>query len=302
MTAERERRLEPGLRRREQPGAPDAVRRLGRRLRPGPRGLRLHLPGADRGAGGAACARARPADPRCRRRHRHPRRRSCMRWATTGWSRSTCPTACSRSRGARASIGAQEPDARPAARLRRRQLRRRDLGGRADRRPRPAREPRRAGARDAAGRPRHLHAERAGLRGRRLQGRSSTRSRPAGRWQAVDVDPPLAGAAECARRARPRLARLCLPGARREVRHEPAPIDFYFEFASPYGYLASTQIDAIGARHGREVAWHPIMLGAAFKETGARPLMQTPLKGPYLRHDVPRFARLLGVPFTASRR
>jgi 2-hydroxychromene-2-carboxylate isomerase len=75
------------------------------------------------------------------------------------------------------------------------------------------------------------------------------------------------------------------------------PIDFYFEFASPYGYLASTQIDQIGARHGREVAWHPIMLGAAFKETGARPLMHTPLKGPYLLHDVPRFARLLGVPF-----
>jgi 2-hydroxychromene-2-carboxylate isomerase len=78
-----------------------------------------------------------------------------------------------------------------------------------------------------------------------------------------------------------------------------APIDFYFEFASPYGYLASTQIDAIGARHGRAVAWHPIMLGAAFKETGAKPLTQTPLKGPYLLHDAPRFARLLRVPFTA---
>ena len=77
-----------------------------------------------------------------------------------------------------------------------------------------------------------------------------------------------------------------------------APIDFYFEFASPYGYLASTQIEALAARHGRTVAWHPIMLGAAFKETGARPLMQTPLKGPYLLHDVPRFARLLGVPLT----
>ena len=76
------------------------------------------------------------------------------------------------------------------------------------------------------------------------------------------------------------------------------PIEFYFEFASPYGYLASTQIDEIGARHGREVAWHPIMLGAAFKETGARPLTETPLKGPYLLHDVPRFARLLGVPLT----
>jgi 2-hydroxychromene-2-carboxylate isomerase len=40
------------------------------------------------------------------------------------------------------------------------------------------------------------------------------------------------------------------------------------------------------------------MLGAAFKETGARPLTQTPLKGPYLLNDVPRFARLLGVPLT----
>jgi 2-hydroxychromene-2-carboxylate isomerase len=76
------------------------------------------------------------------------------------------------------------------------------------------------------------------------------------------------------------------------------PIDFYFEFASPYGYLASTRIDAVAERHGRAVAWHPIMLGAAFKETGARPLTQTPLKGPYLLHDVPRFARLLGVPLT----
>jgi 2-hydroxychromene-2-carboxylate isomerase len=78
-----------------------------------------------------------------------------------------------------------------------------------------------------------------------------------------------------------------------------AAIDFYFEFASPYGYLASTQIEDLGARHGREVLWHPIMLGAAFKETGARPLTQTPLKGPYLERDVPRFARLLGVPFRA---
>jgi 2-hydroxychromene-2-carboxylate isomerase len=77
-----------------------------------------------------------------------------------------------------------------------------------------------------------------------------------------------------------------------------APIDFYFEFASPYGYLASTQIEALAARHGRTALWHPIMLGAAFKETGARPLTQTPLKGPYLLHDVPRFARLLGVPLT----
>jgi 2-hydroxychromene-2-carboxylate isomerase len=78
----------------------------------------------------------------------------------------------------------------------------------------------------------------------------------------------------------------------------PAPLDFYFEFASPYGYLASLRIDGIAARHGREVRWRPIMLGAALKRTGTGPNVQLPLKGPYLLHDVPRSARLLGVPFT----
>ncbi len=76
-----------------------------------------------------------------------------------------------------------------------------------------------------------------------------------------------------------------------------AAIDFYFEFASPYGYLASLRIDAIGARHGREVRWRPIMLGAALKLTGGGPNMALPLKGPYLLHDAPRSARLMGVPF-----
>ena len=77
----------------------------------------------------------------------------------------------------------------------------------------------------------------------------------------------------------------------------PEPIDFYFEFASPYGYLASLRIDAIAAAYDREVAWRPIMLGAALKMTGGGPNMNLPLKGPYLLHDVPRFARLLDVPF-----
>jgi 2-hydroxychromene-2-carboxylate isomerase len=77
----------------------------------------------------------------------------------------------------------------------------------------------------------------------------------------------------------------------------PAALDFYFEFASPYGYLASLRIDAIAAAYDREVTWRPIMLGAALKLTGGGPNMNLPLKGPYLLHDAPRFARLLDVPF-----
>ena len=75
------------------------------------------------------------------------------------------------------------------------------------------------------------------------------------------------------------------------------PIDFYFEFASPYGYLASLRIDTIANAYEREVTWRPIMLGAALKVTGAGPNMNLPLKGPYLLHDAPRFARLLDAPF-----
>jgi 2-hydroxychromene-2-carboxylate isomerase len=75
------------------------------------------------------------------------------------------------------------------------------------------------------------------------------------------------------------------------------PIDFYFDFSSPYGYFASTRIDALAARHGRSVNWRPILLGAAFKITGGQPLPTIPLKGSYAAHDLARTARLLGVPF-----
>lgn len=77
----------------------------------------------------------------------------------------------------------------------------------------------------------------------------------------------------------------------------PDPIAFYFDFASPYGYLASTRIDALAEKHGRSVDWRPIMLGAAMKVTGGRPLVQIPLRDDYSYRDMPRFARYLGVPF-----
>jgi 2-hydroxychromene-2-carboxylate isomerase len=78
----------------------------------------------------------------------------------------------------------------------------------------------------------------------------------------------------------------------------PQPIEFFFDFSSPYGYLASRKIDALGAQYGREVIWKPILLGAVFKLTGMAPLISIPIKGDYVQHDFARFARLLGVSFT----
>jgi 2-hydroxychromene-2-carboxylate isomerase len=75
------------------------------------------------------------------------------------------------------------------------------------------------------------------------------------------------------------------------------PIDFYFDFSSPYGYFASMRIDEIAGKHGRAVAWRPILLGAAFKITGGQPLPTIPLKGSYAAHDLARSARLFKVSF-----
>jgi 2-hydroxychromene-2-carboxylate isomerase len=75
----------------------------------------------------------------------------------------------------------------------------------------------------------------------------------------------------------------------------PAPIDFYFDFSSPYGFLASEKIEALAARHGRRVNWHPVLLGVVFRQTGAAPLTQVPLKGDYSKRDMARSARFHGV-------
>jgi 2-hydroxychromene-2-carboxylate isomerase len=77
----------------------------------------------------------------------------------------------------------------------------------------------------------------------------------------------------------------------------PAPIEFYFDFSSPYSYLASEQIEPLAARFGRRVDYKPTLLGATFKISGLRPLVEVPLKGDYSRRDFQRSARFSGVPF-----
>ena len=57
-------------------------------------------------------------------------------------------------------------------------------------------------------------------------------------------------------------------------------IDFYFDFSSPYGYLAAHKFDDIARLYGRTVVWRPILLGVIFKTTGAQPLLDIPIKGP----------------------
>lgn len=75
------------------------------------------------------------------------------------------------------------------------------------------------------------------------------------------------------------------------------PIDFYFEFSSPYGYIASQLADDFEKRVGRPLTWRPILLGPVFKHTGQAPLTEIPLKGLYSTHDFSRTARFHGVAY-----
>jgi 2-hydroxychromene-2-carboxylate isomerase len=72
-------------------------------------------------------------------------------------------------------------------------------------------------------------------------------------------------------------------------------VDYYFEFSSPYGYIASHLVDDLGTRIGREIRWRPFLLGPIFKATGSAPLVEIPMKGEYSRMDFERSARFYGV-------
>jgi 2-hydroxychromene-2-carboxylate isomerase len=74
-------------------------------------------------------------------------------------------------------------------------------------------------------------------------------------------------------------------------------IEFWFDFSSPYGYFASHGVDRVAAKAGRSVLWKPFMLGSVFKETGARPVLDVPLKGPYCIRDWNRLGRYHKVPW-----
>jgi 2-hydroxychromene-2-carboxylate isomerase len=76
------------------------------------------------------------------------------------------------------------------------------------------------------------------------------------------------------------------------------PVEFFFDFISPFGWFAAERIGGIVRAHGRNVAWKPLLLGVTVKQTMGLPaVLQTPLKGPYPLHDAARCARLYRLPW-----
>jgi len=89
-------------------------------------------------------------------------------------------------------------------------------------------------------------------------------------------------------------------------RRDPAPpepppggtIEFFHDFASPFSYLAATQVEGFAARHGAEVRWMPFVLGGLFKSIGT-PIVPLHAMAPsaqrYYGKDMLDWARWWGV-------
>jgi 2-hydroxychromene-2-carboxylate isomerase len=45
-------------------------------------------------------------------------------------------------------------------------------------------------------------------------------------------------------------------------------LEFFFDYGSPYSYLADSRLPALAERTGAEIAYRPMLLGGVFKATG----------------------------------
>jgi 2-hydroxychromene-2-carboxylate isomerase len=75
-------------------------------------------------------------------------------------------------------------------------------------------------------------------------------------------------------------------------------IEFYFDFASPYGYLAATQRPALTAATGAQIVYRPFRLLELMKIVGNRPTtIECKNKGKYAGADIRRWAARYKVPY-----
>ena len=70
-------------------------------------------------------------------------------------------------------------------------------------------------------------------------------------------------------------------------------LEFWFEFASTYSYVAAEEIEEMAAAARIEVAWRPFLLGPIFAAQGWRdsPFNLYPAKGAYMWRDIERLCQ-----------
>jgi 2-hydroxychromene-2-carboxylate isomerase len=73
-------------------------------------------------------------------------------------------------------------------------------------------------------------------------------------------------------------------------------LEFFFDYGSPFSYLADTQLEGLAGRTGAVVSYRPMLLGGVFKETGNSSPISIEAKRKYMNADLERWAKHYGVP------
>lgn len=73
-------------------------------------------------------------------------------------------------------------------------------------------------------------------------------------------------------------------------------VEYFFDYVSPFAYLADTQLPALFARTRAEVVYRPFFLGGVMQASKNSPPITVPNKGRYMFTDIQRWAKRYGVP------
>ncbi len=77
-------------------------------------------------------------------------------------------------------------------------------------------------------------------------------------------------------------------------------LEYFYDFSSPYAYLAHEEVQRVAERTGAELVWRPFFLGGLFKALGTAlvPInAASEAKRAYFRKDLHRWAELRGLPY-----
>ena len=75
------------------------------------------------------------------------------------------------------------------------------------------------------------------------------------------------------------------------------PFEFYFDFASPYTFLAHKKIRKIEKENSIKIKYMPILLGGILKSAGIKPNIDIPIKGKYMVKDCKLLAEKYKIDF-----
>lgn len=76
-------------------------------------------------------------------------------------------------------------------------------------------------------------------------------------------------------------------------------VDFYFDFSSPYSYIASCLIEKTCEENGADLKWRPMVIGGLFKSNNTTPPFTIPNRSRYMAMDLEDVTDFYGIAYQA---